>query len=87
MSKVIKPLSTELALSSSVGNTISSATMVRIVNLSAGDLTITRSDSSNTKVGTFAMFADQESFVRKDSTDVLFASGAGANATSIAILD
>lgn len=87
MSKVIKPLSTELALSSSVGNTVSSATMVRIVNLSAGDLTITRSDSSNTKIGTFSMHADQESFVRKDSTDVLFASGAGANATSIAILD
>ena len=87
MSKVIKPLATELALSSSIGNTVSSATMVRIVNLSAGDLTITRSDSSNNKIGTFSMFADQESFVRKDATDVLFASGAGANATSIAILD
>lgn len=87
MTKVIKPLTTELALSSSVGNTVSSATMVRIVNLSAGDLTVTRSDSSNTKIGTFSMFADQESFVRKDATDVLFASGAGANATSIAILD
>ena len=87
MTKVIKPLSTELALSSSIGNTVSSATMVRIVNLSAGDLTVTRSDSSNTKIGTFSMFADQESFVRKDASDVLFASGAGANATSIAILD
>lgn len=87
MTKVIKPLSTELALSSSVGNTVSSATMVRIVNLSASDLTVTRSDSSNTKIGTFSMFADQESFVRKDASDVLFASGAGANATSIAILD
>jgi len=87
MAKVIKPLSTELALSSTVGNTVSSATMVRIVNLSAGDLTITRSDSSNTKIGTFSMFTDQESFVRKDAGDVLFASGAGANATSIAILD
>jgi hypothetical protein len=61
--------------------------MVRIVNLSAGDLTITRSDSSNNKIGTFSMFTDQESFVRKDAGDVLFASGAGANATSIAILD
>ena len=87
MTKVIKPLSTELALSSSIGNTVSSATMVRIVNLSAGDLTITRSDSSKNKIGTFSMFTDQESFVRKDATDVLFASGAGANATSIAILD
>ena len=87
MTKVIKPLATELALSSSIGNTVSSATMVRIVNLSAGDLTVTRSDSSNTKIGTFSMFADQESFVRKDASDVLFASGAGANATSIAILD
>ena len=87
MTKVIKPLTTELALSSSVGNTVSSATMVRIVNLSAGDLTVTRSDSSNTKIGPVSMFADQESFVRKDSTDILFASGAGANATSIAILD
>ena len=87
MSKVIKPLSTELALSSSVGNTVSSATMVRVVNLSAGDLTITRSDSSNTKIGTFSMYTDSEAYVRKDSTDVLFASGAGANATSIAILD
>lgn len=87
MSKVIKPLSTELALSSSVGNTVSSATMVRVVNLSAGDLTITRSDSSNTKIGTFSMYTDSEAYVRKDATDVLFASGAGANATSIAILD
>ena len=87
MTKEIKPLTTELALSSSVGNTVSSATMVRIVNLSAGDLTVTRSDSSDTKIGTFSMFADQESFVRKDSTDILFASGAGADATSIAILD
>ncbi|MEK9696222.1 MAG: hypothetical protein VW270_10685, partial [Candidatus Poseidoniales archaeon] len=67
MAKVIKPLSTELALSSTVGNTVSSATMVRIVNLSAGDLTITRSDSSNNKIGTFSMFTDQESFVRKDA--------------------
>jgi hypothetical protein len=87
MSKVIKPLSTELALSATVGNTVSTATMVRVVNLSASDLTITRSTSANTKIGTFSMFADQESFVRKDSTDILFASGAGANATSIAILD
>ncbi len=87
MSKVIKPLSTELALSATVGNTVSTATMVRLVNLSAGDLTITRSNSSNTKIGTFSMFADGEAFVRKDSTDILFASGAGANATSIAILD
>ena len=87
MSKVIKPLSTELALSATVGNTVSTATMVRLVNLSAGDLTITRSNSSNTKIGTFSMFADGEAFVRKDSTDSLFASGAGANATSIAMLD
>ena len=88
MSKIIKPLSTQITLSASVGNTVSNAVMVRLVNANSTNRDVTRSDSSNSAIGSFTILVNSEAYIRKDISDQLHVSaGSDVKATSIAILD
>lgn len=94
MADSIKVLSTEITLSSSVANTISNASLVRIVNTadSPNDVLVTVSDSAGTTKGTFTLGHDGTGFsainLVKLPTDKLLVNTANATvvtkATSIA---
>ena len=95
MAEVIKVIGSEIALSSSVPNTVNSATVVRIVNTSdsPNDVLITVKDSTGTTTkGTFTLGHEGTGFaylnIIKLPTDTLTANTANntvvTRATSIA---
>lgn len=94
MADSIKVLSTEIALSNATPNNVSSASLVRIVNVSdsPNDVLITVKDSSGTTKGTFTLGHESTGFAAinlvKLPTDTLLANSANATvvtrATSIA---
>jgi hypothetical protein len=64
----IRLLGSEVALSTSSGNTFGNATVVRLVNPTAGAVVITlRESDDTTAVGTFTIAAGQTEFLEKDS--------------------
>lgn len=94
MADSIKVLSTEITLSNTTPNNVSTASLVRIVNTSdsPNDVLITVKDSAGTTKGTFTLGHDGTGFATlnlvKLPTDTLLANSANATvvtkATSIA---
>lgn len=77
MADPIKILSTEIALSNSTPNTVSSAKLVRVVNLadSPNDVLVTLAYANGTAKGTFTLGHDATGYstleLIKDPTDTL----------------
>ena len=90
MVNTVKVLSTEIALSNSVGNTVNSAKMVRIINTNATTSEVVRLCYANGDVkATTTIGHKGTDFARfslvKDPTDIILTSGAVVvRATSIA---
>ncbi len=86
---VFKPLSTEANLGTSTGaaSNVSLATTVRLFNTAAvgTEYLVTLEQSDGTDIGTFTLDGQQEAFIRKDSTDQLFAANANVEAVSVAV--
>lgn len=86
---VFKPLSTEANLGTSTGaaSNVSLATTVRLFNTAAvgTEHLVTLEKADGTDIGTFTLDGQQEAFIRKDSTDQLFAANAAVEAVSVAV--
>lgn len=87
MSRIVKPLSTEIQLGTTA-NTVSEASMVRLVNTGTSDRVITKKDSGGTSLGTFTILSKNVEFVSKKTDETLEqGSGTDVKATAVAILD
>ena len=86
---VFKPLSTEANLGTDTAgaSNVSLATTVRLFNTAAvgTEYLVTLEQSDGTDIGTFTLDGQQEAFIRKDSTDKLFAANANVEAVSVAV--
>ena len=86
---VFKPLSTEANLGTNTGaaSNVSLATTVRLFNTAAvgTEYLVTLEQSDGTDIGTFTLDGQQEAFIRKDSTDQLFAANANVEAVSVSV--
>ena len=79
MAEIVKILSSEIALSTA--NTVSSASVVRVYNNTAGAALITRANGGTT-VGTITVGAGEVVYLQKTSSDT-FASNAAVRAVSV----
>lgn len=70
----IKILSSEIVLSDTVGNTVNSATVVRVLHTGGGGShhLITVKDSSNNTIGSFTIPTGTPEYIEKSPTDLLF---------------
>ena len=82
MAEPIKLIGSEIALSTA--NTVSSASLVRLFNNTAGAVVITRANTAGT-IGTCTLGAGGVEYYAKVSTDTL-ASNIAIRATSVAFL-
>jgi hypothetical protein len=80
---IIKPLAQEVALSTSVGNDISLATVVRVINNAASAGTVTVQNAGVT-FATITIAANQEIIIEKESTYTLIGSATTLRAVKIA---
>jgi hypothetical protein len=80
---IIKPLAQEVALSTSVGDNISLANVVRIINNAAAAGTVTIQNTGVT-VATVTMAANQEMIIEKEPTYTLLGSATTLRAVKIA---
>lgn len=91
MADSIKVISTEIALSNATPNTVSSASLVRLVNTSdsPNDVLITIKDSAGATKGTFTLGHDGTGFASinlvKLPTDTLLANSANATVVTKAV--
>lgn len=80
MAEIVKVLSTEIALTTA--NTVSAASVVRVLNNNGGAALITRTDSNATVIGTLTVNANEVIYLQKSPSDT-FTSNVSVRATSI----
>lgn len=80
---IIKPLAQEVALSATVADNISLATVVRIINNSGSADTVTIKTGATT-FATIMVAANQEIIIEKDATQTLLGSATTLRAVKIA---
>lgn len=80
MAEIVKPVSSEIALSTA--NTVSNAAVVRVFNNTGGPALITRA-SEGTTVGTITIASGEVIYLQKASTETL-ASNVTVRAVSVA---
>jgi hypothetical protein len=81
MADLVKIIGTEIALSTA--NTVGNASVVRILNNTAGPVLITRKDSATTTLGTVTLASNELIYLQKTSDDTL-TSNTAVRAVSVA---
>jgi hypothetical protein len=81
MADLVKIIGNEIALSTA--NTIGNASVVRILNNSAGPVLITRKNSATTTLGTVTLASNELIYLQKTSDDTL-TSNTAVRAVSVA---
>jgi len=75
MPEAIKVLSQEIALSATQGNTVSNASLVRVVNITSNFALLTKRDSANTVLGSLTIgpkdSACGEAYIIKQPLDTI----------------
>ena len=80
----IRLLGSEVALSTSSGNTFNNATIVRLVNPTAGAVVVTLNENDDTTaVGTFTIAAGQTELLEKDPEQRVRAASASVLGTKV----